>query len=187
TEADDAKIFEPVEMESIGLGRSTDYLAGLMRRGAIQSHQIGVSGGSDKTTFFISGNYFKDEGIVQNQDFTRYTFRINLDHQINKKVKIGTSTLVTYSERNGENFNPIGGALAENPLGKPYDDEGNLIFLPTQDGLRSNPFAEVVPGAQVDETFRTRIFNSIFLNWEITKGLTYRFVIGPDFNFRRNG
>lgn len=183
----DAKIFEPVEIESIGLGRSTDYVAGLMRQGSIQSHQIGVSGGSEKTTFFVSANYFQDKGIIQNQDFTRYTFRINLDHQISKKLKIGTSTLVTYSERNGENFNPIGGALAENPLGKPYDDEGNLIFLPTQDGLRSNPFAEVVPGAQVDETFRTRIFNSIFLNWEITKGLTYRFVVGPDFNFRRNG
>jgi TonB-linked SusC/RagA family outer membrane protein len=187
TTADDAKIFEPVEMESIELGRSTDYVAGLMQRGSIQSHQIGVSGGSDKTTFFVSGNYFKDVGIIQNQDFTRYTFRVNLDHQLNKKVKIGTSTLVTYSERNGENFNPIGGALAENPLGKPYDDEGNLIFLPTQDGLRTNPFAEVVPGAQVDETFRTRIFNSIFLNWEITKGLTYRLVLGPDFNVSRNG
>ncbi|WP_026969983.1 SusC/RagA family TonB-linked outer membrane protein [Algoriphagus terrigena] len=187
TEADDAKIFEPVEMESIGLGRSTDYVAGLMQKGSIQNYQVGVSGGSDKTTFFVSGNYFKDVGIIQNQDFTRYTFRINLDHQLNKKVKIGTSTLVTYSERNGENFNPIGGALAENPLGKPYDDEGNLIFLPTQDGLRTNPFAEVVPGAQVDETFRTRIFNSIFLNWEITKGLTYRLVLGPDFNVRRSG
>jgi TonB-linked SusC/RagA family outer membrane protein len=183
----DEKIFEPVEIESIQMGRSTDYVAGLMRRGHIQSHQIGVSGGSEKTTFFISGNYFKDEGIVINQDFTRYTFRINLDHQISKKIKVGTSTLITYSERNGENFNPIGGALAENPLGKPYDDNGNLIFLPTQDGLRTNPFAEVIPGAQVDETFRTRIFNSIFLNWEITKGLTYRFVVGPDFNFRRNG
>lgn len=183
----DEKIFEPVELESIRMGRSTDYVSGLMQRGHIQSYQVGVSGGSDKTTFFISGNYFNDVGIVQNQDFTRYTFRINLDHQLHKKVKIGTSTLVTYSERNGENFNPIGGALAENPLGKPYDDEGNLIFLPTQDGLRTNPFAEVVPGAQLDETFRTRIFNSIYLNWEIAKGLSYRFVFGPDFNFRRNG
>lgn len=187
TDEADKRIFEPVELESIGLGRSTDYVSGLMRTGSIQSHQIGISGGNDKTTFFVSGNYFKDVGVIINQDFTRYTFRINLDHQINKKVKIGTSTLVTYSQRNGENFNPIGGALQENPLGKPYDDEGNLIFLPTSDGLRTNPFAEVVPGAQVDETFRTRIFNSIFLNWEITKGLTYRFVFGPDYTISRNG
>ncbi|TDQ18724.1 TonB-linked SusC/RagA family outer membrane protein [Algoriphagus boseongensis] len=183
----DAKLFEPVELESIQLGRSTDYVAGLMRQGSIQSHQIGVSGGNDKTTFFVSGNYFKDVGVIQNQDFSRYTFRINLDHKINDKVRIGTSTLVSFSERNGENFNPIGGALQENPLGKPYDDEGNLIFLPTSDGLRTNPFAEVVPGAQVDETFRRRVFNSIYLNWEIVKGLTYRLNFGPDLNIERNG
>lgn len=187
TEEADKKLFEPVELESIALGRSTDYVAGLMRQGNIQSHQVGVSGGNDKTTFFVSGNYFKDLGVVINQDFTRYTFRINLDHKITKNVSIGTSTLFTMSERNGENFNPIGGALQENPLGKPYDDEGNLIFLPTSDGLRTNPFAEVVPGAQVDETYRTRIFNSLYVNWEITKGLTYRVNFGPDYTVRRNG
>ncbi|MDI1323315.1 MAG: TonB-dependent receptor [Algoriphagus sp.] len=183
----DAKIFEPVELESIGLGRSTDYVAGLTRQGNIQSHQIGVSGGSEKTTFYISGNYFKDVGIIYNQDFTRYTFRVNLDHQINKKIKIGTSTLFTSSIRNGENFNPLGGALQENPLGKPYDDEGNLIFTPTSDGLRTNPFAEIVPGAQVDETKRYRAFTSLYGSWEIAKGLTYRLVFGPDLNIRRNG
>ena len=183
----DAKIFEPVELESIELGRSTDYPDGLIRTGNIQSHQVGVSGGSEKTTFFISANYFKDVGIIYNQDFTRYTFRINLDHQINSKIKIGTSTLFTRSDRNGENFNPMGGALAENPLGKPYDDEGNLIFLPTTDGLRTNPFAEIVPGAQVDETRRYRAFTSFYGSWEITKGLTYRLVFGPDLNTSRNG
>lgn len=187
TPAADAKIFEAVELESIGLGRSTDYPAGLVRQGNIQNHQIGVSGGNEKTTFFISGNYFKDVGIIYNQDFTRYTFRVNLDHKINDKIKIGTSTLFTYSLRNGENFNPMGGALLENPLGKPYDDQGNLIFLPTLDGLRTNPFAEIVPGAQVDETKRYRAFTSLYGSWEITKGLTYRLVFGPDLNIRRNG
>ncbi|MDF2159264.1 TonB-dependent receptor [Algoriphagus sp. CAU 1675] len=183
----DANLFEPVELESLALGRSTDYVGGLLRTGAIQSHQVGVSGGSDKTNFFVSANYFNDKGVVINQDFSRYTFRVNIDHQINDKFKIGTSTLVSYSERNGENFNPLGGAMAENPLGKPYDDEGNLIFLPTSDGLRTNPFAEIVPGAQEDLTKRYRIFNSMYVNWEIAKGLNYRLVFGPDFNIRRTG
>ncbi|WP_439481004.1 SusC/RagA family TonB-linked outer membrane protein [Algoriphagus formosus] len=183
----DATLFEPVELESIALGRSTDYIAGLMRTGSIQSHQVSVSGGNQKTSFFVSGNYFRDVGVIKNQDFTRGTFRINLDHQINGKLRIGTSTLVTYSKRNGENFNPLGGALQENPLGKPFEDDGTLIFLPTSDGLRTNPFAEIVPGAQIDETFRTRIFSSIYLNWEITKGLTYRFNFGPDYTVRRSG
>ena len=44
TEADDAKIFEPIEMESIKLGRSTDYVNGMLQDGMIQSHQLGISG-----------------------------------------------------------------------------------------------------------------------------------------------
>ena len=81
----------------------------------------------------------------------------------------------------------LGGALAENPLGKPYDEDGNLIFLPTQDGLRTNPFAEIVDGAQMDLTKNYRIFNSIFAQYDILPGLSYRMVFGPDITISRNG
>ncbi|PZX54177.1 SusC/RagA family TonB-linked outer membrane protein [Algoriphagus chordae] len=185
-EADEA-LFEPIELDGIAQGRTSDYVDGLTRNGSIQSYQLGVSGGSDKTTFFVSGNYFKDEGVIINQDYTRYTFRANIDHQISKNIKFGVSTLVSYSERNGENFNPLGGALAENPLGKPYDDEGNLIFLPTSDGLRTNPYAEIVDGAQEDLTKNYRIFNSIFAQWDILPSLSYRMVFGPDITISRAG
>jgi TonB-linked SusC/RagA family outer membrane protein len=189
TEAADRAIFgaDPVVLEGVLTGRSTDYVAGLLRQGVIQSHQIGVSGGDAKTQFNISGNFFKDVGVIKQQDFSRYTFRINLDHQITPKIKIGTSSLLVYSTRNGEIFNPIGGALQENPLGKPFDDQGSLIFLPTLDGLRTNPFAEIVPGAQVDETKRYRLFTSLFGEWKIMEGLNYRVNFGPDFSQRRIG
>jgi TonB-linked SusC/RagA family outer membrane protein len=186
-EADAGLFTDPVEAEGIALGRSTDYVGGLLRTGNVQNHQVGISGGSEKTTFNISGGFFKDIGIIQNQDFTRYTFRINLDHKISNKLRVGTSTLAVYSIRNGENFNPLGGALQENPLGKPSDDEGNLIFLPTNDGLRTNPFAEVVPGAQIDETKRYRIFNSMYGEWNIMEGLSYRVNFGPDITSQRRG
>ena len=184
----DAKLFtDPVELDGIAKNRSTDYQDYLLRQGTIQSHQLGVSGGDKKTLFNISANYFNDKGIIYNQDFTRYTFRLNLDHQISQNVKIGTSTLLVYSERNGEGFNPYGGALQENPLGKPYDDDGNLIFLPTQDGLRTNPIAEVIPGAQIDLTKRIRMFTSLYGEWEILEGLKYRINFGPDFTDSRRG
>jgi TonB-linked SusC/RagA family outer membrane protein len=189
TEAADRALFgaDPVVLEGVLTGRSTDYVGGMLRQGSIQSHQVGVSGGDAKTQFNISGNFFKDMGVVKQQDFSRYTFRINLDHQISPKIKIGTSSLLVYSIRNGENFNPMGGALAENPLGKPYDDEGNLIFLPTLDGLRTNPFAEIVPGAQIDQTKRYRLFTSLYGEWKIMEGLNYRVNFGPDFSQRRVG
>jgi len=183
----DSKLFEAIELDGIANNRSTDYQSYLLKTGSIQSHQVGVSGGSEKTTFAVSGNYFKDVGIIKNQDFTRYTFRINLDHQINKRIKIGMSSLGVYSLWNGENFNPYGGALQENPLGKAYDDNGNLIFLPTTDGLRTNPISEVVPGAQIDLTKRIRLFNSIYGEWNIIDGLRYRVNFGPDFTNRRIG
>lgn len=187
TAADDAKLFEPIELDGIAKNRTTDYQDYLLRQGTIQSHQLGVSGGDKKTQFNISANYFNDKGIIYNQDFTRYTFRLNLDHQISRNVKVGTSTLLVYSERNGENFNPYGGALQENPLGKPYDDDGNLIFLPTSDGLRTNPIAEVIPGAIVNLTKRTRMFTSLYGEWEILEGLKYRVNFGPDFTNARTG
>lgn len=183
----DAALFEPIELDGITNKRTTDYQSPLLRTGSIQSHQIGVSGGTEKTQFAISGNYFNEIGIIKNQDFSRYTFRINLDHQITKRVKLGISSLGVYSLQNGEVFNPYGGALQENPLGKPYDDNGNLIFLPTSDGLRTNPIAEVVPGAQIDLTKRLRMFNSIYGEWNILEGLRYRVNFGPDFTSRRTG
>ena len=185
-EADEA-IFEPNELESIRLGRSFDYIDALTRRGSIQSHNLSVGGGNEKTTFFVSGNFFKDVGVVKSQDFSRYTLRINIDHKINDKVRIGTSTLGTYSERNGENFNPIGGALQENPLGRTFNDDGSINFQPTQDGLRTNPLAEIVPGAHGDLTKRYRIFNSLYGVWDIAPGLSYRVNFGPDVAIRRSG
>ncbi|MBC8153680.1 MAG: SusC/RagA family TonB-linked outer membrane protein, partial [Bacteroidetes bacterium] len=186
TFADNA-LFEAVEQDGIAKNRTTDYQSYLLRPGSIQNHNVSVLGGSEKTQFGLSVGYFNEVGIIKNQDFSRYNFRLSIDHQINSRLRVGLTTLAAYSEQNGEVFNPYGGALQENPLGKPYDDNGNLIFLPTTDGLRTNPIAEVIPGAQVDLLKRMRLFNSIYGEWSIIDGLKYRFNFGPDFTNRRIG
>lgn len=182
----DAKIFEPVELESIAQGRSTDYQDLILRNGHRQSHQLGIYGGSETTKFGVSGNYFNDVGVVPGQDFNRYTLRVAVDHQIGERIKLGTSTLGSFNIRN-EGSNAIGGALAENPLGIPYDENGEMIFLPTSDGLRTNPLAEIVPGAVIREDRNTRIFSSLYGEYKILDGLTYRLNFGPDLQIRRRG
>src|SRR5690606_30691769 len=137
-EADEA-IFEPNELESIRLGRSFDYIDALTRTGTIQSHNVSVGGGNDRTTFFVSGNFFNDKGVVKLQDYSRYTFRANVDHKINDKIRKSTSTLGTYSERNGENFNSLGSALQEKPHGQTFKEDGSINSPPTQVGLRTTP------------------------------------------------
>src|SRR5690606_16664443 len=125
-------IFDAVELQSITEGRSTDWQRLMIKDGSMQNHGLSVSGGSDHTNFNISLGYFNDVGIIKGQDFTRYTTRLNVDQKIGKRVKVGMSTLGSYSERNGEDVNPYNagadfGTLTENPLGVPYDENGNII------------------------------------------------------------
>lgn len=183
----DSKLFEAVELDGIANGRTTDYQSMILRQGFQQNHSIGVQGGNEKTQFYISGNFFQDKGISEGLDYTRNSLRVNLDHSINKNLKVGISSYLMYSLRNGENLNPYGFTLNQNPLGKAYDDKGNMIFAPTNDALLTNPLAEIVPGAQVDEAKRYRIFNSVYAEVKILDGLKYRVNFGPDFTIQRNG
>jgi TonB-linked SusC/RagA family outer membrane protein len=177
---DDAQIFTAVELESMALGRSTDYINGMLQNGTKMNQQIGFAGGNDRSQFYMSLNYYKDNGIIPGQDYNRNVLRVNLDHKVTDNIKIGLSSFMNYSIRNGESFNPLGGAMRENPLGKPYNDDGSLNFLPTEDGLRSNPFSELVDGALVNQRKSNRIFAGIYAEWDIVKNLKYRFNFGPD-------
>ena len=184
----DSKLFEAVELDGIANNRTTDYQAMLVRQGFQQSHSLGVQGGNDKTQFYLSGGYFNDKGIIPGQDFTRVSLRLNLDHQLSKAVRVGISSYLMNSIRNGANrTNLFSSTLNQNPLAKAYDDQGNLIFSQTSDALLTNPMSELVPGAQVDEIKKYRIFNSIYAEVSILDGLKYRLNVGPDFTIVRAG
>ncbi|MET0299281.1 MAG: SusC/RagA family TonB-linked outer membrane protein, partial [Flavitalea sp.] len=78
----DEKLFEEVELQSIAAGRTTDYQRMMVENGFIQNHDLSILGGTDKTRYNISFNYFNDKGIIPGQDFTRYTTRVNIDQGI---------------------------------------------------------------------------------------------------------
>lgn len=180
-------LFDPVELRSIAEGRSTNYQDLMLQTGHSMNHSLSVLGGSEKTQFNISFNYMNDQGIIPVQDFSRYAMRVNVDHRISDRIRVGTSVLGNYSITNGENLNPYDDALLENPLGVPYDENGELIFLPTTDGLRSNPLSELVPGALLNKNKRMRIFTSIYGEVKLAEGFTYRLNFGPDLIHSRVG
>ncbi len=179
---------DPVELESIALGRSTDYQDLVLQTGITQNHQLGVRGGSAKTQFLISANYYDEEGIIDNMDFARYSVRLNLDHQVTDWLKLGTSSYVNRTEQNWGSTSAWAEAIANNPLGLPRDLEtGDIRFLPTNDGIRTNPLSELVPGAYIDERIFHTIFTSVYAQADITKGLRYQVTFGPEVRFRRRG
>ncbi|TMM58413.1 TonB-dependent receptor [Maribacter algarum] len=185
--ADTEVFLDPIELESIAQGRSTDYQDLVLDNGWQTNHQIGISGGSENTTFSTSIGYFKEQGIISNQDFERISGRVNVDHKINDIFKVGASFLVAKTEQNWGSNATMQEALANNPLGVPRDAEGELLFLPTNDGIRTNPLSELVDGAFIDERQQTRIFTPIYLDINILEGLKWTTTFGPDIRIGRRG
>ncbi len=87
----------PVELERFraaqASGNFTDYEDYFYNNNALLLNtRINVSGGSEKTKFFISGNITNEDGTVKNTGFERYSIRANVDHKITDKIKLGVSS-----------------------------------------------------------------------------------------------
>ncbi|MEM1324302.1 MAG: TonB-dependent receptor [Bacteroidota bacterium] len=185
--ADEVVSTDPVELESLANGTSTDYQDLIYDNGWQTNHQFGIRGGNQKTQFNIALSYFDEQGIISNMDFNRFTGRLNLDHKISDIFQVGVSFLAVNSTQNFGSNATVGEALSNNPLGVPFDEMGNLLLLPTNDGIRTNPLSELVDGAVIDERRVTRIFAPIYLKANITEGLQYTLNVGPDIRYRRDG
>src|SRR5690606_2684739 len=72
-------------------GEGTNWQREGFRVAPIQNYQLGFNGGDDKTQYAISGNYFRQDGIVRGSDLQRGSIRVNLDRKITNKLKLGAS------------------------------------------------------------------------------------------------
>jgi TonB-linked SusC/RagA family outer membrane protein len=77
--------FSDAEVSGFKTNGGTDWQDELFRTSYGQEYQLGLSGGNEKTTYFVSGNYLKQDGIVVNSDFSRFTLRSNITSQLSKK------------------------------------------------------------------------------------------------------
>ncbi len=66
-----------------------------------QQYSLSARGGNEKTTFFVSGRYVDDEGIIAGSDFRQYGLRLNLDHRLSDDVGVGARVNVANSNTNG--------------------------------------------------------------------------------------
>lgn len=117
-----------VERPDSLLRQQTDWLDLAYRTGVTKNYDINVSGGSEKTKFFVSGNYFAADGILRHTGNKVFNFRANLSHEINKKLKL--TVRLNGSSRNFENEASGGyGALAAidyMPWDNPYNPDGSI-------------------------------------------------------------
>ena len=112
----------------------TDWIDSMFKDNArTQSYTLGITGGSQTSTYALSLGYMSQEGVVGGKDvsnYERYNFRINSEHKIFKDsdlLKVGEQVSFVYKMNNGISVsdqynNTLRGAFATSPLAPIYSD-----------------------------------------------------------------
>ncbi|WP_276371394.1 TonB-dependent receptor [Chryseolinea sp. H1M3-3] len=166
----------------------------IFRDAPIQNHQLSITGGNEKTQFALSANYFDQQGTIINSSFNRYSLRVNLDHKISERFKVGTSIMGSRNVNDGTitgvtnvgdaavvTSSIVGAAIGAPPTLKPYRDDGTIFPFGEQFGGRyrevTNPLgiASILNQKKID-----RILTNVYFDAQIAKGLTYRASFNSD-------
>lgn len=158
----------------------SEWWNAVKRTGMITNHELNIRGGNETTNFMTTGSYYKENGLVKDEDFTRFSIRINLEHTINKYFKIGAHTQFARSiqNRGASLFN----SWRVMPMGRFYDDDGSILRVVSgTDDQWHNPLLRLEPGAVVNPYKVNRFMGSYFGEIQLPiKGLRFRTNLGLD-------
>lgn len=177
------------ETAGLAAGTNTDWQKIIFRKGFTTNHELSLSGGNDATQYSMSGGYHKDQSTLYGQSFERFSLRTTIDHQINKRLKVGINTLESVAYTNGGNRFPIGGVTRLSPLVSPYNADGSMNLFPqigSSDPTVANPLTIRDNLTNADVTRKIATFNSLYGEINIIDGLKYRANIGLIYN-QQNG
>jgi TonB-dependent starch-binding outer membrane protein SusC len=124
-------VFNDSALNSFKNGAGTNWQDAIFRKGYNQNHTLTVSGGNDRTTYFLSGNLNDVKGIILNSGYKRYSLRSNVTSKVSDKLTVGVNLFLakelnhpTYL--NGfSNGSPIFSALLFAPTKPIYNPDGS--------------------------------------------------------------
>ena len=150
------------------------------------SHQVSVSGGTDKTKLYSSLNYMNQEGIIKGSDYNRFALRVNGDQKLARNLSLNASIAYSYGTQNTANSNADGwGAIAYTamvmaPIQEIRDADGKYTNFSGTPWGGTNPvgMAELYK----NKTVNSRLLANMSLIYEIIDGLTFRVNAGAEVN-----
>ena len=172
----------PVDMnlfkDSSGKLINTDWLKTVSQPGRIQNYDLSISGGNEKSTYFTSASYFKQDGLILNTGADRISFRFNSNHKITDFIEFGNSVNIYSNSREGGVGNPYFLAMGKNPLSRPYETDANgkiinydYVRWYTMEGGSVGPL--IYAKEYSDATRLFGFVGNIFLKVKILPGLTF--------------
>ncbi len=165
----------------------------LFKKAPVSQYDINVSGGTDKTKIFLSGQYLDQSGILIGNHFKRFSARLNLDQQINNWLSVGMNMNFARSQNyrlsDDDQFSTPLQIVALSPITPVIDPRTGLTkwrvrYLETgapntNYPVYFNPLLAKAKNAHFN-TLVNRTFGNIYLNANITTGLVFRSEFGID-------
>ncbi|GEC72502.1 TonB-linked outer membrane protein, SusC/RagA family [Flavobacterium flevense] len=155
------------------------------RSANIQSHQLSASGGSDKSTFYVSFGYIDQEGVVMNSSYNRTNFRVNNTYQILPKIKLGHN--IQYAKAKTRSVAEFGNSTSRvaflgylnDPVSPIYNPDGTF-GISKYNSIVANPlaFATFVNTPSIRESF----LGDVSLDVDIIEGLKFKSNLGLQIN-----
>ncbi len=168
------------------LGEGTNWQNELFQTAPMYNNQVSVAGGNDKTKFYISGAYLKQEGIALGSEFDRFTGRMNLDNEAANWLKIGGDMTLSLSHENVTTTedNIIRNAIKQTPDVSVRDNYGNWGGSTEKNiygAYATNPIADAM--RIKDKRKRTQVSANFYADIKIWEGLTFRNEAGANINY----
>ena len=145
----------------------------IFHTGYSKKYTLSFTGSTEKTNFFIGGEVNKQQSTLKMQEFNRNSFRLNLDHSVTDKLKIGTSNTLSFTDRELVRVGDGPAGLFQAALHTP-------TFYPifNADGTYNKPVSFDNHQAIIDNTDGhsngLRLINNVFARYEIVKGLAFK-------------
>ena len=172
---------------------NTDWQDLLYRTGMVNSHDVSVAGGTNNGSYSFGAAYYKDQGVIPTQNYTRYSLRGSFDQGVGKYFRFGLTTNSNYNVTKGSNID-LYSVLNNTPLANPYNEDGSLkrtVKLNSQD--ENFVVTRDVVATLEDSWFNDKnafgtypnLFAEVQCPW--VKGLKYRVNLGLNYRSTKGG
>lgn len=182
---------EPFPDPSAVTDVNTDWMDEVFQSGFTQNYALSTSGGDENTRYVVSGNYMDEKGTIIGSDFTRGSFRLNLDQDVTERLQVTPSLYVSRTqskrvntEEGGDGSNVLINTFMAPPITTPRDGNGNFVpgtelkRFPFSPGSGDNPVALALE--DLNRLTSDRILGNVAAQYELIDGLSVKVLAGVD-------
>lgn len=173
---------QPALFANTNLGAGTDWYKEELRSAMVTNHQLSINGGTDKSTYNLSLGYLNQDGIIEGNNYKRYTARLSNDFQVFKNLKIGynlTGSSSTTLDPPASIYRALYTAAPVVPVFNADGTYGDPGKLNLGNGSNVNPQATI--DFNNSRTNRYRVTGNIYAELKFADHFTFKTSAGGDF------